>query len=355
MVDIREYCKGDEKDIIPLFNQVFETNRQEDYWHWQFMENPSDKPIIVVAEDSSKIVGQSTLLPTRMTIKGKEVIAGQSIDTMVSKDYRRQGLYEKMAFGSYDVGIEKGIKFGFRFPSKPALEGALKKLGGTLVDEIPLYINIYRLDNFLLPLVRFKPLAKLFAIPGIVIIKLLHRAAKIKIKEDYIIKQIDIFNKDFDELWNKLEKDSPIMTNRNSSFLNWRIKEHPTIRYRTLGAYLNGELVGYIILKVEDRIVKKTFKLKLGSIVDMVGLNNEIIVALYYKAKEYFKNEDTDFIISWITDSMKYRNQLIELGFHKSKSTVPFVVKDFIGDEELEDLITKEKNWYVMPIETDFY
>lgn len=356
LVQIREYKDGDEKGIIPLFNDVFKADRNEEYWHWQFMENPAKEPIIIVAEDDSKIVGQSTLLPSKMTLKGEEIFSGQSIDTMVSKDYRRQGIYEKMAFESYDIGIDNNIEFGFRFPSKPALEGALKKLDGTLVEEIPLFMNVYRLDNFLRAIVKIRAIAKILSIPILLVIKtILFREKKVKIKENYQMNEIHEFNEDFDKLWNRLKDDSLIMSNRDSTFLNWRIKDHPTNQYKTIGAYLDEELVGYIILKTEERKLRGTFKASLGSIVDIVGVDEDVIAALYYKAKEYFKKEKTDFVVVWATSSMKYRELLTKLGFFKSKSTVPFVVKDFTKDKKLEGIITQEKNWYLMPIESDFY
>lgn len=356
LVEIREYKNGDEKGIIPLFNDVFKADRNEEYWHWQFMENPAKEPVIIVAEDDSKIVGQSTLLPTKMTIKGEELFSGQSIDTMVSKDYRRQGIYEKMAFDSYDIGRDKGIEFGFRFPSKPALEGALKKLDGTLVEEIPLFMNAYRLDNFLTAIVKIRAIAKILAIPIQLVIKtVLFREKRIKIKENYEMKEIDDFNEDFDELWLRLKDNAPIMSKRDRTFLNWRIKNHPTNQYKTIGAYLDKELVGYIVLKIEERKLRGTFKASLGSIVDIIGVNEDVLAALYYKAKEYFKKEKTDFVVVWATSSMKYRELFTKLGFFKSKSTVPFVVKDFTEDKKWEDIITQEKNWYLMPIESDFY
>jgi hypothetical protein len=355
LVNIREYKNGDEKGIIPLFNQIFDTNRQENYWHWQFMENPAEKPIIVVAEDDSKVVGQCTLLPSKMTVKGEEILGGQSIDTMVSNDYRRQGIYEKMAFTSYDMGIERGIKIRFGFPSKPALQGLLEKLGGTLITDIPLYLKIYRLDNFLASIIKLKFLSKILAIPGMLLVRLIYRETKINIKEKYEMKEIQNFNEDFDKLWDRIKIDSPIMSNRDSKFLNWRIKDHPNIQYKTFGAYKDGELKGYMILKVENRKVKGKFDIKLGSIVDMIAINEDVILGLYNKSKEYFKDVQTDLVVCWATDSMKYKDIFMKLGFFKTKSEIPFVVKDLIGNKELENLIIDEKNWYIMPIESDIY
>lgn len=355
MVHIRKYKAGDEKQILSLFNSVFKHNRHEDYWRWQFFKNPIKKPIIVLGEDDGDIIGQCTLLPTKIIAENKGIFAGQSIDTMVHKDYRGRGLHKELAERTYEIGMEDDIKFRIGFPSQDALRGLLGSIGGTLVTDIPIYMNIYKLDNFIRAIVKIKPLAKILSIPGIMLIRFLHREKKIKIENNYEIKEIEEFNDDFDKFWDKIKENSPLMSIRSSEFLNWRIKEHPTIQYKTLAAYLDGEIKGYMILKTEERILRGKVKSKLGSIVDVVGESEDVIACLYYEAKKYFKIEKVDFVVSWATDSMKYKDLLIQLGFQKSKSKIPFVVKDLSKDKELEELINKEENWYLMPIESDFY
>ena len=356
MINIREYKKGDEEGIVSLFNEVYNTSREVDYWKWQFMENPLGEPVIVVAEEDSKIVGQCTLLPNIIGIKGEEVLAGESIDTMISKDYRGQGLYEKMLIKSYQVGEEKGMKIRIGFPTENLYKVLLNDpINARFVTDIPLFINLYKLDNFLFGIVRLKALAKILAIPSILMAKFIYREKKIKIKEAYVIEEIQEFNEEFDVLWDKLKKDSPIMKARTSKFLNWRIKDHPINHYKSFASYLNDELVGYIILKTEKRKVRKDVDLTVGTIVDMVGIDKDVIGALYFKSKDYFKSIKTDFIVSWASETMEYRQLLIDLGFYRTKSKIPFVVKDFSKDEGLAKYISLEDNWYLMPIESDLY
>lgn len=355
LYNIREYKEGDGKGIVSLFNQVFVGDRDEEYWRWQFMENPTNKPIIVVAEEDSEIVGQCTLLPTYMIVKGEEMLSGQSIDTMIKKEFRGKGMHGQMANKSYEIGVSDGIKFRIGFPSQLALRGLLGGIGGSFVTDINLFMNPYRIDNFLISVVKSKFIAKVLSVPLLLLMKLIFKEKKIRLKEKYTFKEIDEFDEDFNKLWNKIKTNSLIMTRRDSEFLNWRIKNHPKINYKTIAAYCNGEITGYIILKVEAKSLRKEYEIKLGSIVDMVGINDDVISALYYKAKEFFKKENTDFVITWITDSMKYRELFMKLGFIKSKNKIPFVVKDLTSDKELEEYITNEKNWYLMPIESDFY
>ena len=87
----------------------------------------------------------------------------------------------------------------------------------------------------------------------------------------------------------------------------------------------------------------------------MIGIDESILTGLYLEAKKYFKVEKIDFVVSWASESMKYRQFLVKLGFFKSRSLIAFVVKDLTQKKELENYIINEKNWYVMPIESDIY
>lgn len=354
-MEYREYKDGDEKEIIPLFNEVFRDDRNEEYWNWQYKEFPSGEPIICLAEEENSIIGQTTLLPSVINYKGKEILGGYSIDSMVKNEYRRQGIYVNLAKQSYEKGVEQGIKFRYGFPIFGALLGLTDRLGASIVDDIPIFIRVYRLDRFLDSKFKNKTLAKVISLPSMAFAKFLYKELRVKPKANYEIKQIEEFNDDFNILWEKLKNSLPLMTPRTKTFLDWRIKNHPKFKYTTFASYLDGELVGYMIVKIQKNKVKDGSELRVGYIVDMLGINDNVISCIYLKAKEFFKQNDVDFVLSWAGDSMLYRQMLINLGFYKSRTNIAFVVKELTGDKELEDLVTKEKNWNIQPIESDIY
>jgi len=355
LVKYREYRDGDEKEIISLFNEIFKSDRDEEYWEWQYKDFPSGEAIICLAEEENKIIGQTTLLPSTINYEGKELLGGYSIDSMVSDEYRRQGIYTNLAKQSYEKGIEKKITFRYGFPILGALIGLTDRLGATIVDDIPIFIRVYSLDNFLKGKFKNKFLAKLISIPSIVVTKFLYKELRVRPKAKYEIKQIDEFNDDFNLLWEKLKGSLPLMTPRTKDFLNWRIKSHPTFKYTTFVSYLDGELVGYMIIKIQTSKEKNDSELRVGYIVDMLGINDNVLSSIYLKVKEYFKQNNVDFSLAWVGDSNIYRQMLINLGFYKSRTNIAFVVKELTGDKDLEEIVTKEKNWHIMPIESDIY
>ncbi len=265
------------------------------------------------------------------------------------------GLFKSVFKIDRSIGRENGVKIRIGFPSNDAIRGLLGGISATLVGEIPLYMNIYKLENFLTAIIKIKPIGKLLSLPGILIVKIIHREKKIKPEKKYKVKEILDFNDDFDDLWIRLKDRRKIMSIRSSEFLNWRIKNHPEIKYKTLGAYIDNTLMGYIVLKVEDRKLRGKIKSKLGSIVDLLAVDDDVILALYSDAKKYFKGEDVDFVATWVTDASPHKNIFTDLGFHQSRSKIPFIVKDLDENEKYKQTIIKEENWYLMPVESDFY
>lgn len=355
LAEYREYKDGDEGELISLFNEVFKSDRDEEYWRWQYKDFPSGKPIICLAEEENKIIGQTTLFPNVINFKGEELLGGYSIDSMVKNEHRRQGIYLNLANQSYEKGFKKGIRFRYGFPILGALLGLTDRLGATIVDDIPIFIRVYRLDNFLTSKLKNKTLAKVISLPSMIFTKFLYKELKVRPKANYEIRRIEDFNDDFNNLWERVKDSLPLMTPRTKNFLNWRIKDHPTYDYTTFASYLDGELVGYMVVKIQNNKVKDGYSLRVGYIVDMLGINDNVISCIYLQAKEYFKQNNVDFALSWAGDSNIYRQMLINLGFYKSRTSITFVVKELSGDKELEDIITKEKNWNIMPIESDIY
>jgi len=350
---VRLYKVGDEEKILSLFNQVFKQNRDMKHWWWQFKENPGGETIIALAEDEDKIFGQVTLAPSKMNLGDSESLGGQSIDVMVDKNYRRQGYYEKLAFYSYEIAKEKNILFRYGFPSLPALEGLLNKLGGKLVCEIPLYTDIYRVDRLASSILKNQTLSKIISLPIHLVLKVF-KGNRIKANKNYEVLEINRFDKDFDQLWEQFRNRGMNMTVRSSDFLNWRVATHPNIKYYTFGAFNKG-IKGYIVLKVEERKVKGKHTLRVGSIVDVVALDDDAFLHLNTKAKEFFRNQDVDFVVTWIMDNSPFKHLFKKMGFIRTRSRIPFVVRNLSDDTELDKFLFDEDKWHLMPIEADTY
>lgn len=356
MLHIREYRKGDEQGIIDLFNEIYTFTRDEDYWSWLYEKNPCGQPIIVVAEDEGKIIGHYAMIMTIVNIDGKETLSGQAIDAMISKTHRGKGIFEDMVKKVNKIALDKGIILRVGFPTNSAMKTLTNEsIGSVKVTNVPLFIRQYKLDSFFIAFLKIKPLGQIVALPANMLVKFLYREKKIKAKENYQIKEINLFDSKFDDFWEKIKGELATTTKRSSEFLNWRLSNHPKNKYITFASYLDDKVVGYMTIKVEERPLKGSTMVKLATIIDMLALDDTALAGLYYRVKSYLKENNVDFIVSWAEESMKYRQLLIDLGFFKTRSNMPFVIKALNDDKEMEEYLSSEKNWYVAPVESDIY
>jgi len=86
---------------------------------------------------------------------------------------------------------------------------------------------------------------------------------------------------EFDKLWVKKKEQDVFYTDRSVAMLKWRINIAPSL-YHMYGAYLKGQFLGYILLKIE-RV--EHLKLKRCLIIDIFGdfMNDDNLVILISK------------------------------------------------------------------------
>ncbi|MCB0395311.1 MAG: GNAT family N-acetyltransferase [Flavobacteriales bacterium] len=92
------------------------------------------------AFDGDKPAAHYAVLPVPMTIKGKDVIAVQSADTMTHSDYRGRGLFIKLAKMTYELAAKEGAKLVFGWPNKNSYPGFKNKLNWLELGLMKKYI-----------------------------------------------------------------------------------------------------------------------------------------------------------------------------------------------------------------------
>ncbi|MBI2785421.1 MAG: GNAT family N-acetyltransferase [Legionella longbeachae] len=71
------------------------------------------------------------ILPLRVRLNGRIIMAAQSGDTMTHPDHRNKGLFVALAKQTYELGQSLGIQFVFGFPNQNSYPGLVRKLGWT--------------------------------------------------------------------------------------------------------------------------------------------------------------------------------------------------------------------------------
>jgi hypothetical protein len=172
---------------------------------------------------------------------------------MTHPDYRRQGMFERLANELYEELGESDVPLTYGFPNENSLGGFTKKLGWAYIASLPVHVRPINPAKILdeMPasswLIRLaKPMARLVS-PA------LFRVRKV----DHVLKRkihwLEYFDDQADKLWREFYDPSKIALTRDARFLNWRYFQNPSRDYRCLGYLENGDLIGYLVFRIMEQ------------------------------------------------------------------------------------------------------
>ena len=179
-------------------------------WKWKFAFEGRKSTEIALAYNNQELVGSTAILPHKAKIDNRIVYMGQGLDSMVSPEYQRQGLFSAMSKFLYKE-LSEDIVILYAYPNKNNIEPR-KKLGWTPLFKIPWYEKTI---------------------------------SKGKLNKD--ITTVTSFNQEFDNLWDSASKNINSSIVRDKKYLDWRFNKNPLGSYKNLVATKNNEIDGYII------------------------------------------------------------------------------------------------------------
>ena len=112
----RQYAETDEMGILNLFYQTFGEQRTSSQWRWQFRDHPKGPSWVVVADREKNVIGHHGMTRQHLNFLGNEVIGGQDVDAMISKEYRGKGEYTKLTSFGFDYARQNGAQALIVFP-----------------------------------------------------------------------------------------------------------------------------------------------------------------------------------------------------------------------------------------------
>jgi len=139
----------EKKKICNLFFEVFGIVKGVDEFLFQFEKNEFEYSYFGLLYDGNDIVGSYAVIPFHYKYYKKNVIFGQSVDTMIKKEYRGNPfLLKKLANLTYSKLKEDGISFVFGFPNKDIYLVRKRILGWKDIDNLSVYIAPINMDKF---------------------------------------------------------------------------------------------------------------------------------------------------------------------------------------------------------------
>lgn len=126
----RQANDGDIERINAFYNKVYHKNRTTSQFNWEFNSSPAGRAIYIIAEYRGAVVGTQCAIPYYcMTYDNQEILSAKSEDTLVSRDFRGQNIFENMYTLLIEECKKKAIVFlwGFTYAEKP-----FRKIGFTI-------------------------------------------------------------------------------------------------------------------------------------------------------------------------------------------------------------------------------
>ena len=114
-----ELTESEKNSFIDVFNLVFETSYNLEWFNWKYIDNIYGDSYIVLAYYQDKIVGIRSFW--RNDIQG--YLCYQPCDTAVLKEFRGMGIFSKMSLIALEKTKEACI---YNYPNQNSLPGNLK-------------------------------------------------------------------------------------------------------------------------------------------------------------------------------------------------------------------------------------
>lgn len=312
---------------------------------WQFLDNPINKQFVDIAIDTekNKTAGIYAISPVNFKINNEIHLGSQSLDTITDKDYRGQGLFINLANNVYDKAKEENVKLVYGFPNGKSIHGFKKKLDWVILDPLPFLIKPLKSKYFT------KNISFLKFLPDIKIG--FHRKKK---SEDFKLISKSEFPDEVNKIWEIFSQNISVAVQRDKKYLDWRYLEKPNENYKIIHCYSKDEeYIGYIVYAIKEKHGGK-----IGYIMEHVyNLNYKYAGGLLLnKAVSEIKSQDADCILSWCLEhSPNYIDFRKELFFNMPEKIRPielhFGARSF--DENLKELVSNRKNWYLSYSDSD--
>lgn len=353
---IREATYKDIPEIAELYRTELNLSINQDVWEWEYFKRPGYQTFYVVAVNNGRIIGSQALIPVKMMGNKRVILSAKSESTLVCKQFRGQGIFEKMYSKLFQIAEQRGIKviWGFTGAKKAFLQIGFTVPISLNLGCIPLDVD-RNFKFFIRKLKLYHNKLSYFASIPLMIYLLLKRYRLLLCLSYYDMKyrsrakyvcELSKIGKEFEKLLSSINENNKnngiITTYRDIDYINWRIIKNPRIAYRIL-TYSKNMTKGYIIFHIREGIL----------VITDYGCTNvdTVFPVLLNKALHFGFAEKcwcVHFLDKESSENRKYRKYFKNYSSIILKNSIPMVLK-IIGNE-LFDMEKDVENWFITEI-----
>lgn len=342
LVDTKIIGKSVLTELITFHNQYHNGNRRNAEWNWQFgIHRPLDT-VYSVLKENDQIIATQAMMPTVIQTHCGKIFTGKSEDTLIVPEHRKKDLMSNFYEFSVNLCKQKSMKFIWGFT---AAVKAFRKYGFMSFDVFQTY---EKPGGNLFPTLfsRLKSREPVWR-KSCGCLKYLYNFAfeKIRTKKIEPINEFHVLKQKIEasalsDFYNKIRKRYPkiIIIDYNNSFLNWRIRQHPFLRYEEYQVLKGRNLIAYAIVMLNQN---KLF------ISDIASLDSTATLILINKLHNNYYKKVGNFVVK-LNKLNPLSNAIISnltsFGFKKTYCD-NFIIKNLT--DKMPDSLNEIENWYL--------
>jgi hypothetical protein len=362
----------DAEDANRFFNANYSTKRTLAQWKWEFLPrdfSDGTMPFVIIT-DQDKIIGTQAFIPIKLIDESGVFWSVKSEKTLIDPSYRGQNLFKKMYEVLFDYLKLHGIHciWGFT-PATKAFE-RLNFAVPQVTSQVFFPFDSRAVTSVLerhAAAVHQSNLARLNALTYRFAGSLASEYSSFRYRavtrsSDHNPIKLDIHVLDsppsqageLSERFIKLH--GGITIYRDKNYLQWRLFDNPYVKAIMLGAFIQGQLVGWIAYSLGDD--------GMGYIIDIVAVppsdfnqaSSSIVSQLLAKAVDDLKKVGASGVRGWHVNSHSFDRLVLReaknLGFYHIKRGHSVVL--FTNPESPRyEKISSFNNWFVSRIFTE--
>jgi len=314
---------------------------------WIYENNPRGPAICWLAKDveQDKVVGATSLFPRKFSIHRSPVLAGIAGDFVVDKEHR--GFGPSLALQHTVVSHSQEARFDFLYGiSGKQAELVHRRAGYHIVGQVVRMIKPLKVDKYFQRGNGVPWMKKNLAKPLNVALSLLSKEQYSAGPKNYRLERISVFDRRFDDLWEKASSRYPVIGERTGEYLNWRFTHTPHKSYTifTLTHKKDDEILGYIVSHVVNNH---------AYIADLLCIDNtSVFNTLVSRFLLFVREEGLDSVSITCMGDRAVTKKLKGYGFFMRASNTN-VIAYVDPDSPLTSTLSEPNNWYLTEGDND--
>lgn len=349
---VRKAAGEEAKEIIKLFNLIYEIPKTNDEYVWLYQNNPSGPSQVWLAIDKKTgiTVSARPIFPWRMKILDEELIVTQAGDALTHPDYRRRGIFTALVKATWSDLREQGIPLTYSFSNDGSLSvyrkvkiGPEKHTGCHEIGFLRRMVKPLQSEELLANTFGKNSLSKHLGRLLDLLIGFLTESIAWDRSRPLTISEIRQFDYRFDLLWKRVSRCFTVIGVRDSTFLNWRYIDTPRRKHTVLSVEERGEVQGFAVFEVEQSTgsVKQACLVEVFAIPDS-GITRSLLTAV----AKYCRERGVSRMIAWALEGSDYAKTLQRVGFIARRDRISFAVH-IHTNVPYSAILLDSKNWFI--------